>query len=312
MPETVPSVRYVLVTGATGKQGRAVLDALLAYNTPDAPKWHVLALTRGTGTALKSLPNVTVVQGDLDNCGEVFKKIKSLLGETGLYGVYSVQVAFGRGVTAEQEIRQGKALADESAKAGVKHFVYSSVDRGKFSAPEMSLESPDAFCGIPHWDTKVHIERHIRSLHLPYTFVRPPIFYEGWLDTSINKIMGTMAKTRVRPHVKTQYIAAEDIGGVVGVVFENPQTYIGQPLAIAGDELTFSDIDAIWREVLHKPAPTTLGIVGPTITTLSSTARATYKFFDKDGYKCDIAKTKEIWPATKTFKEYLEAYGKAK
>lgn len=115
--------------------------------------------------------------------------------------------------------------------------MYSSVDRGNYSAPETDLDSPQALCKIPHWDTKVHIERHIRSLKLPYTcvlgsrtrrelahvrlrFVRPPIFYEGWLDESINKIMGTMAKTRVRPHVKTQYIAAEDIGGVVGAVFE--------------------------------------------------------------------------------------------
>lgn len=144
----------------------------------------------------------------------------------------------------------------------------------------MNLESPDAFCGIPHWDTKVHIERHIRALGLPYTFVRPPIFYNGWLDPSINKLMGTMLKTRVRAHVKTQYIAAADIGRVVGAVFDDPQTFVGQALNIAGDELTFAEIDAAFRDVLGRSIPSTLNILGPTITTLSSVARVTYKFFD--------------------------------
>lgn len=111
MSEAVPKAKRVLVTGATGKQGRAVLDALLALNAAATPvvKWHILALTRGTGASLKSLPNVTVVQGDLDKCADVFRKVKAVLGDEALYGVYSVQIAFGRGASQEGELRQGKA-----------------------------------------------------------------------------------------------------------------------------------------------------------------------------------------------------------
>ena len=48
-----------------------------------------------------------------------------------VYGVFSVQQSMDNkegGVEREKE--QGKDLSDEAAKAGVKHFVYTSVDFG--------------------------------------------------------------------------------------------------------------------------------------------------------------------------------------
>lgn len=97
-----------IVTGATGKQGRGVLDALLAQNNhARTTKWRVLALTRGTGAALQNVENVTVVQGNLDDCAAIFATVRRVLGDDELYGVYSVQVAFGRGSSNAKEILQG-------------------------------------------------------------------------------------------------------------------------------------------------------------------------------------------------------------
>jgi len=99
--------RRVLVTGATGKQGRAVVDALLRYNATAAPtvKYEVLALTRGTGESLAKLPNVIVVKGDLDDVKAIFAQ--EIVAKN-LYGVFSVQIAFGSGASAQREIKQGK------------------------------------------------------------------------------------------------------------------------------------------------------------------------------------------------------------
>ena len=64
----------------------------------------------------------------------------------------------GSGVTLEGEGRQGKSMIDESIKAGIKHFVYSSVERG---GNERSWE---ILTPVPHFKTKHEVEHHLRDL----------------------------------------------------------------------------------------------------------------------------------------------------
>lgn len=70
------SPRNILVTGATGKQGGAVIKALLAK--PPPYDFHILALTRKTASsaaqALAASPKVTLIEGDLENAGDIFTK----------------------------------------------------------------------------------------------------------------------------------------------------------------------------------------------------------------------------------------------
>src|ERR1700756_6025670 len=90
----------VLVTGATGKQGGAVLRSLrekgfpvrALTRDPDKPEARALI---GHGTE--------VVRGDLDDRASLARALD------GVYGVYSVQSRTEKGI--EDEIRQGIALA---------------------------------------------------------------------------------------------------------------------------------------------------------------------------------------------------------
>src|SRR5215475_15091229 len=108
--------RTILVTGATGRQGGAVVRHLLAKG------WRPRALTRDPGgrpaRALSSR-DVEIVSGDLEDPSSLEKAARNV------YGVYSVQDFWAVG--ARREIIQGKNLADAAANAGVHHFVYSSV-----------------------------------------------------------------------------------------------------------------------------------------------------------------------------------------
>ncbi len=108
--------KTVLVTGATGRQGGAVIRHML-------PKgWRLRALTRNPAShAAKDLARqgVEVVQGDL----EATRSLEEICH--GIYGIYSVQDFWSVG--AKREIQQGKNLADAAKKVGVEHFVYSSV-----------------------------------------------------------------------------------------------------------------------------------------------------------------------------------------
>src|SRR5262245_59749419 len=133
--------RTVLITGATGRQGGAAIRHMLPK------RWRLRALTRNPGSRpamdLKSR-GVELVRGDLEEPASLESAVR------GAYGVYSVQDFWAVG--AVREVRQGKNLADAASKAGVRHFVYSSVGGAERST------------GIPHWESKWEIEKYIRTL----------------------------------------------------------------------------------------------------------------------------------------------------
>jgi len=84
--------KVVLITGATGKQGGAVIDALLA--APEASQFTILAVTRNTesGSAKKlSSKGCKLVQADLNDVPAIFEAAKKVTSEP-IFGVFSVQV----------------------------------------------------------------------------------------------------------------------------------------------------------------------------------------------------------------------------
>src|SRR5438477_537963 len=149
--------KTVLVTGATGRQGGAVIRQMLSRGS------KLRALTRKPGdvAALElTRQGVDVVAGDLEVPDSLGPAVR------GAYGVYSVQDFWAVG--EKREVQQGKNLADAARKAGVEHFVYSSVGGAERNS------------GIDHWESKWEIEKHIRKLGLPATMLRPVAFMENY------------------------------------------------------------------------------------------------------------------------------------
>jgi nucleoside-diphosphate-sugar epimerase len=84
--------RALLITGATGKQGGAVVNALLKSNTP----FEILAVTRNAQSAsaqklLRKSPNVKLVTGDFNAIDDIFRQAKAATSIP-IWGVFSVQV----------------------------------------------------------------------------------------------------------------------------------------------------------------------------------------------------------------------------
>jgi nucleoside-diphosphate-sugar epimerase len=88
-------MKSILVTGATGKQGGAVVNALLA----DDADMEILAVTRNpqSGAAKKladKSPKIKIVQGDLDDPAEIFRNAHQVSSSSEpIWGVFSVQVS---------------------------------------------------------------------------------------------------------------------------------------------------------------------------------------------------------------------------
>lgn len=120
--------RHVLVVGATGNQGGAVVDGLLAA---DDDQFSVYGLTRdATSEKAQALADrgITVVEGDLNET----ESLRNAMNEVD--AVFAVTNYFIAGF--ESEIEQGTNLAEVAAESDIDHFVYSSV--GGLTAPTKS------------------------------------------------------------------------------------------------------------------------------------------------------------------------------
>lgn len=96
MASSAIAKRGILITGATGKQGGATIDALISEGA--LKEYILLGVTRdATSAGAKGLESrgVRVVQGDFSDCKSLFENAKTALGRDGskIHGVFSVQVS---------------------------------------------------------------------------------------------------------------------------------------------------------------------------------------------------------------------------
>jgi uncharacterized protein YbjT (DUF2867 family) len=282
-------VRTVLVTGATGRQGGAVVRHML-------PKgWKLRALTRNTSShAAQELgrSGVELVAGDLEDPASLEKAVR------GAYGIYSVQDFWAVG--AIREVQQGKNLVDAAKKIGVQHFVYSSVggaDRGT---------------GIPHWESKWEVERYIRSLALPATVFRPAAFMETYYidQVEIGILKGKLADP-VRADKPYQTIATDNIGAFVALAFERPHDFIGKELEIAGSELTNPEAAKVFSRVLGKPVKFQKLPLPLVRLILGKEFYLMFRWFNEAGFRADIPGLRRKYPEIHlhTLEEWLREEG---
>ncbi len=220
----------ILVAGATGRQGGSVIRHLLERQLP--VRALVLHPQSDRAKALAG-QGVEIAWGDMDDLASLKKTM------VGVHGVYSVQDFFTAG--AAREVQQGKNMADAALDAGVEHFVFSSVG------------GADRNSGIPHFETKWEIEKHIRKLGLPATMFRPVGFMENYY---IPLLEGQILKGRlfdpVQDNKPLQTIASDDIGKFIGLAFAQPERFIGLELEIAGSELTSPEAAEVFSRVLGR------------------------------------------------------------
>jgi uncharacterized protein YbjT (DUF2867 family) len=281
--------KTVLVTGATGRQGGAVVRHMLAKG------WRLRALTRNTSShsAQELARNgVEVVQGDLEDPSSVARTIQ------GVYGVYSVQDFWAVG--AKREVQQGKNVADAAKKAGVKHLVYSSVGGAERNT------------GIPHWESKWEVEKYIRSLGLPATVIRPAAFMEMYYvdQVEIGILKGKLADP-IRSDKPYQTIATDDIGAFVALAFERPTEFIGKELELAGSELTNLEAAKVFSRVLGKPVKFQKLPLPLVRLILGKEFYVMFRWFNESGFKADIPSLRRAYPEIRlhTLEEWLRNEG---
>ncbi|KIX07841.1 uncharacterized protein Z518_02495 [Rhinocladiella mackenziei CBS 650.93] len=293
--------KIVLITGATGKQGGAVVNALLAANAD----FQILAVTRDPSSAsaqklAKMSPKIKLVSGNLDHPEDIFRTAKRMASAP-IWGVFSVQMTIGSKSEVTEE-DQGKALIDASLSNNVSHFIYSSVDRGG----DISATNPTE---IPHFRNKHSIEQHLfkttKSSGMTYTVLRPVAFFDNLALDFFGKVFTTSYKIALKEK-PLQLIATRDIGSFAAQAFLHPDQWAGKSLSLAGDELTFDQFREIFEKTTEQALPMTYGVIARVIMWMVKDLGLMFRWFYDQGYGADVKELRKLNPTLMDFRTWLE------
>lgn len=276
------SDKTILVTGATGQQGGALINAMKGM------PFTLRAMTRkpdGQKALALKTAGVDVIAGDLDDEASLTRAL------AGAWGVYAVQNTWEAGVEKEED--QGKRMATLAKRAGIQHFVYASV------------ASAHRGTGIPHFENKWRVEDTVRAAGFPsYVIVRPVFFMENlptpWF------LNGDSLATALKPGTKLQMIAVEDVGRFGAHAFTDAARLNGREIDIAGDSVTMTETAAILSRVLGRPITFT-PVPNEEIRKNSVDYALMLDWFEGIGYDADIpALKREFGFAPLTLSQWAE------
>lgn len=287
------AVQNILIVGATGQQGGAALKALLEL--PDSSsRFHILALTRNAASErarrLVSAHNgaVSLIEGDVANPKPIFAS--QLAGS--IHSIFVVTIVGGK-VSEEQ---QAIPLIDEAVAHGVKHIVFTSVDRG---GNEKSWNNPT---NVKHFLAKHSIEVYLRDKatkeggKFTWTILRPVSFMDNMNPGFLCSICTSMWDTALSPNTKLQLVSTRDIGIYAAKALANPTEWAGKAIGLAGDELTLAETREIFQRVVGKPLPQTWPLLGKGMMWAVKEVGDMYTFFEEEGYGVDIDALKREVP----------------
>ena len=216
----------ILVTGATGRVGRHVVDQLVKRGAA------VRVLTRDPSKA-QFPAGVDVVQGDLldiDALRAAFDGVRTLFLLNAVTG---------------DEFTQAILTLNTAREAGVKRVVYLSVIHA------------DRFVNVPHFAVKFGAERMLQQMGFSATVLRPSYFIDN--DQTIKDVVLNRGVYPMPIGSKgLAMVDTRDIAEVAAIELlrrdQAPATLPNETINLVGpDTLTGPEVAAIWSDALGRP-----------------------------------------------------------
>ncbi|RAH52310.1 nmrA-like family protein [Aspergillus piperis CBS 112811] len=230
--------RNVVVIGATGSQGGAVVAELLEH-----PRlYNVRAITRNT---TKPKAQKLAAQGVELFCADLESGREALTAAFAGADVIYALTDFWQKQSAAAEIEQGKAIADAAAEiTTLQHFIWSAL-------PDPVALSNGQFRNVHHWMGKNIITEYIQTqkpdLWAKTTTVLFPNYFENTLTDPqrylpVKDANGTYnLRFPHSPHTVLPNVAIGDTGKLVHLVLEAGSTYFTKTIAFWAQALSEAD-----------------------------------------------------------------------
>lgn len=210
----------ILITGAAGKTGRAVTEALAAQGEP------VRALVRRPSEELAAHE---VVVGDIRTPETLAQAMR------GVQSVYFICPNM-----SPDESRLGRLAIRAARTAGVAHFVYHSVLHPQVEA-------------MPHHWQKMQVEEQLFESGLAYTILQPAAYMQNVLAYWLQIVTEGVYRLPYGAKARLSLVDLEDVGAAAAVVLTQPG-HLGATYELVGTEpLAQTKVAEVLGEALGRP-----------------------------------------------------------
>ena len=216
----------ILVTGANGQTGRAIVKALLLKGK----NVRAFVYSEKDREAIKEVGEMEIAIGDMmdqEAVNEAFIGVKA---------VYHICSALN-----PNEVEIGQIAIEAAKAAGVEQFVFHSVLHSVLQE-------------MPHHQKKLKVEELLVDSGLPYTIIQPAVFmqniYESW---DVLKDQGIFRqKFFTNEDTRMCLLDLADLADAMTVILGN-QDYIGATYELCGpDNLSLRDMVRTMEECFGK------------------------------------------------------------
>lgn len=220
-----PPVRpTILVTGATGRVGGAVVAQLRAAGTAT-----VVAAVRSPAKARPfEQAGVATVRLDLDDEAGM---------EAALQGIDSAFLVTGYTVDM---LRQSKVFLDKAARAGVGHIVHLGA-------------CGDDDATVAHWAWHQLVERYIEWRGFRFTHLRPQNFMQNLLGYGGSRPVQQGVIRQYIGDARVSWVDADDVAFVAAQALLEPARHAGKTYRMGYDARSYGEIAQILAQTLGQP-----------------------------------------------------------
>ncbi|KAF2841310.1 NmrA-domain-containing protein [Patellaria atrata CBS 101060] len=232
--------KSIVTINSCGRQAASLVRCAAALG------WRVRAQMRETEGVVyeefQSMSNVEVVVGSLED-----KELVKHLFD-------NVRVAFINTTHWGDEVAVGRSLADAARKAGVQHYIYSSM-------PDHSAFGRD-WKGLPLWAQKFTIENYIRQIGLPATFIYCGIYHNNFTSIPLPLFRferqaddSFLWQAPFHPDDPLPWLNAEnDVGPpLVQIIKDGPKKWGGHRIPLAFSHQTPVEVCQEFTRALGRP-----------------------------------------------------------
>ncbi len=225
----------ILIVGASGRLGSVVVQLLLAQGK------SIRVMTRDPrGLAYLKQQGAEIVSGDLRDRATLAGACQGV--EQVLAAAHALD---GKGDNNPRTVDDmgNRHLIDAAKAAGVKHFIFISVQG-------VSSDSPLEFFRI-----KYRTEEYLRASGLSFTILRPGAYMELWAQL-IGQPIREQGKTTIfgRGNNAINFVSVQDVARFVSIALDDPGTR-NAVIEVGGPEnLTMNQVAEIFERASSRQA----------------------------------------------------------